>query len=303
MPLLKVEAEKLSQTDLVRGVIEEVIDREDLFAVLPFVKTEGKAYVYHRENGVVEADFLDPNDTINEGAVTFTEIMTKVRILAHDVDIDKFLAQTMDDVNDQVAIQLAAKAKGLARKFRKTLVLGNNTTNPKEFDGIDVLTAALPASQNIVAGANGAALTLSMLDELLDAIPNGADVLLMRPGTIRAYRALLRTAGGMVPGDVMNSNFGRPMLSHNGVPILENEFIDGTVDQGTATDTCSVYAIRLNETDGLHGLYAGPNAGMVVEPIGTVQNKDAWRYRVKWYAGLALKSTKSIARLKGVTNV
>jgi hypothetical protein len=101
----------------------------------------------------------------------------------------------------------------------------------------------------------------------------------------------------------MNSNFGRPMLSHNGVPILENEFIDGTVDQGTATDTCSVYAIRLNETDGLHGLYAGPNAGMVVEPIGTVQNKDAWRYRVKWYAGLALKSTKSIARLKGVTNV
>ncbi|WEU67479.1 major capsid protein [Xanthomonas phage JGB6] len=46
--------------------------------------------------------------------------MTKVRILAHDVDIDKFLAQTMDDTNDQVGIQLAAKAKGLARKYRKT---------------------------------------------------------------------------------------------------------------------------------------------------------------------------------------
>lgn len=303
MALLKVEAEKLSNNDLLRGVIEEVIDREDLFAVLPFVKTEGKAYVYNRENGVVEAEFLDPNDTVPEGAATFTEVMTKVRILAHDVDIDKFLAQTLDDVNDQVGIQLAAKAKGLARKFRKTLILGNNTTNPKEFDGLEVLVAATGATQNIVVGANGAALTLSMLDELLDAIPNGADVIMMRPGTIRAFRALLRQAGGTAPAELMLEDFGRPMLTHNGVPIIENEFIPGTVDQGTATDTCSIYALRLNETDGLHGLYAGPNAGMVVEPIGTVQNKDAWRYRVKWYAGLALKSTKSVARLVGITNV
>lgn len=304
MPLLKVEAEKLSNNDLLRGVIEEVIDREDLFAILPFVKTEGKAYVYNRENGVVEAEFLDPNDTVPEGAATFTEVMTKVRILAHDVDIDKFLAQTMDDTNDQVAIQLAAKAKGLARKFRKTLILGNNGTNPKEFDGLQVLTAATGATQNIVVGANGAALTLSMLDELLDAIPNGADVIMMRPGTIRAYRALLRQAGGTQPFELMLKDFGRPMLTHNGVPIIENEFIPGNVTQGTSTgNTCSIYAVRLNEDDGLHGLYAGPNAGMVVEPIGTVQNKDAWRYRVKWYAGLALKSTKSVARLVGITNI
>jgi hypothetical protein len=34
-----------------------------------------------------------------------------------------------------------------------------------------------------------------------------------------------------------------------------------------------------------------------------VQNKDATRTRVKWYCGLALKSTKSVARLSGVTNV
>jgi hypothetical protein len=42
---------------------------------------------------------------------------------------------------------------------------------------------------------------------------------------------------------------------------------------------------------------------MVVEPIGTVQNKDAFRWRVKWYAGLALKSTRSASRLVGITNV
>ena len=59
----------------------------------------------------------------------------------------------------------------------------------------------------------------------------------------------------------------------------------------------------MNEADGLHGIYGGPSAGMVVENIGTVQNRDANRIRVKWYCGLALKSTRSLARIKGITNL
>lgn len=299
MPLLKAEAEKLSELDLVRGVIEEVIDKDDLFAILPFVRTEGKAYVYNREKSVVEAEFLDPNDTVNEGAAEFTEVMTKLRILAHDVDVDKFLASTMSDAQSQVAVQLAAKAKGLGRKFRRTLIVGDNATNNKEFDGIAKLCATNQGQNLAVNGA----LSLSALDELLDAVPNGADAIFMRSGTIRAYRALLRAAGGTTPEHLMLPQFdGRPVLAHNGVPILVNDFIP--VDGGAGSESCAVYAVRLNEDDGLHGLFGGQTgAGMAVEEIGTVQNKDAWRYRVKWYAGLALKSTKSLARLTGVTNI
>lgn len=301
MPLLKAEAEKLSNNQLEAGVIEEIIDREDLFAVLPFMKVIGKAYVYDRENTLSEADFLDPNDAVNEGAATFTEVVAKLRILAGDVDVDKFLASTMNDTNDQVAIQIAQKAKGLARKFRRTLATGNATTDTKSFDGIARL---VDADQKIAAGTNGNALTLTMLDELLDAVPNGADVLMMRAGTIRAYRALLRASGGLEPAHVMMENFGRPMLTHNGVPIIINDFLPGDETQGSSVgNTCSIYAFRANETDGLHGIYGGDNAGIAVESIGTVQNKDAWRYRVKWYAGLALKSTKSLAVVHGVTNV
>jgi hypothetical protein len=296
MPLLKAEAEKLSENDLVRGVIEEVIEKDDLFAILPFTRTEGKAYVYNRETTVVEADFLDPNEEVQEGAATFAEVVTKLRILAHDVDVDKFLASSMSDANDQVAVQLAAKAKGLARKFRRTLVIGDNTANPKEFDGIGKLVSP---SQSI---ALDGALSLSALDELADSIPNGADVFLMRSGTVRAFRALLRAAGGTVPESIMVENFGRPMLAHNGIVILVNDYIPALGAVGS--EKCDVWALRLNEDDGLHGLFGGQTgAGMAVEAIGTVQNKDAWRYRVKWYAGLALKSTKSLARLTGVTNV
>lgn len=316
MPLLKEEADKLSNNTLVAGVIDEIIDRDDLFAVLPFVRVNSKAYVYNREDtglqnnvtaGAGRPTFLDPNDEIVEGAVPFHEVTTRLRIIAGDVDVDKFLQATESDTNDQMAVQIAKKAKAVGRKYHEALVMGNSATNSKEFDGIARMTDADNDEANdemvISAGENGGALTLSMLDQLLDTVKNGADALVMRRGTLRAFRNLLRTAGGTSAAEFMMPAFGRPMLTHNGVPILVNDFLPANEKAGTNEATCSVYAVRLNEADGLHGLYGGENAGIVVENVGTVQNKDATRIRLKWYAGLALKSTQSLARLTGVTNV
>lgn len=310
MPLLREESEKLSNNQLIAGVIDEIIDRDDLFSILPFAQVNGKAYVYNRENTLGGANWLDPNDVVQESAATFAEVVAKLRILAGDVDIDKFLQATQSDTNSQMAIQIAKKAKAVAREFHKVLATGDSSANGKTFDGLKVLadqaqqSAATVGGQQIIsAGTNGNALTLSMLDELCDAVPNGADVLVMRRGTIRAYRALLRATYGTDAVMQQLENFGRPMLTHNGIPIIMNEFLAGDEVMGTATKTASVYALRVNELDGLHGLYGGSNAGIVVENIGTVQNKDATRIRLKWYCGLALKSTRSIAALRGVTNI
>ena len=56
----------------------------------------------------------------------------------------------------------------------------------------------------------------------------------------------------------------------------------------------------MSEENGLSGIYGGDNAGIVVESIGTVQDKDATRTRVKWYTGLVNKHDKAIAALGGV---
>lgn len=298
MPLLKTEALKLTNNDLVRGVIEEVLDKEALYALLPFTETQGKAYVYNRENVLATGSWLDPNDTVTEGASSFTEVTTNLRILAGDVDVDKFLAGTMSDHSSQVAIQIAAKVKGMSRQFKQALISG--VVANKEFDGIQTLVTA---GQTVATATNGSALSFDLLDQLLDTVTLGADCIFMRQGTIRAYRALLRAAGGNDGMLMQLENFGKPVLHHNGVPILPMDFIPGNIAKGSTPNTCSVYAVRFNESDGLHGLFGGGPAGFVVEDIGTVQNKDAWRFRVKWYVGLALKSTKSIARIEGITNV
>ncbi len=293
MPLLVEEAAKLSETDLQRGIIEEIIDKEDLLAVLPFVGTAGKSYDYVRESGLSEASFLSPYDVVPEGAASFEEVSTKLRILAGDVDIDKFTAETQSDLNDQIAIQLQGKAKGITRKFRRALAQGDSTVDTKSFDGV----LKLVDSNQVIAGGE-AAMSFTMLDELLDAVPNGADAIFMHSAHIRALRALLRATGGLEPAHVMMENFGRPMLTHNGVPILVNDFLPVTDNAGKKS--AAIVAARLNESDGLHGIYGGSAAGVRMEEIGTLQNKDAIRYRVKWYAGLALKSTKSLATVDQV---
>jgi HK97 family phage major capsid protein len=302
MPLLEAEANKLSQETLERGVIEEIIDRDDLFALVPFMPIEGKAYLYNRENTISEGEFLDPYDDVPEGAASFTEVTTRLRILAGDVDLDKFLMTTQSDHNSQLAIQLASKAKALGRKFRRTLINGDNGANAKEFDGLAVL---VPSEQTLIAGENGASVTLSMIDELRDLvkIAGGPDCLMMRRSTWRAFKALLRAMNGNAATEIMIENFGRPVPAIDGLPVILNDFIPIDEVQGTNAATTSIYAVRLNEADGFHGIVGNNMAGIAVEDIGTVQTKDAVRYRVKWYVGTALKSTLSVARLKGVTNI
>jgi hypothetical protein len=301
MPLLRAEAEKLSNNVLEQGVIEEIIDRDAMFALMPFKRIVGKAYLYNRENTLSEASFLDPYEDVPEGAATFDEVVARLRILIGDVDIDNFLDETMDDTNDQTAIQVAAKAKGMARKFQRTLAIGNSATSPKEFDGLKTLCSE--SDQILTAGANGAALTFEMIDALLRRVPLGADALVMRGGTHDAVLAMLRNLGGTTPDHVTLPGNGVEVPAYRRVPIIVNDFLPGDEDQGTNSDTCSIYAVRFNEADGVHGIFGGSAAGIRVQPIGTLQNKDAERYRLKWYCGTALKSTRSLARLKGVANV
>lgn len=302
MPLLANVAAKLSNNDLVAGVIEEIIDRDEMFALLPFTKTSGPAYVYNRENVsnilTNNATFIPSGGIVPESSSDFTPVTSTLKILIGDVDVDKFSMETMSDVNDQLAIQIGLKAKYIARIFKDKLVNGDSAVSVDEFDGMKKYVTQ--TGNEIQVAANGGPLTLDLLDELIDLVPYGPDALIMHSRTIRKLRSLLRATGGTDAAMIEIPNFGVPVLAFNGIPIVRNDFIGIAETQGTATTASSIYAVRFNEQDGMHGLVGGEAAGLRIEEVGTVQNKDALRTRLKWYLGTALKSTKSLARLKGV---
>lgn len=389
MPLLKEVADRLSQNVLLAGVIEEIITEDDLFNILDFRQVNGKSLTYNRELALPSADFLAPNDTVNESAGTVEEVNTVLRAIIGDVDVDNFLNEVESDTNSQLAIQIAMKAKTVARKFADQLVNGDayqgalsggdadhftlvrvsdengKGTGTIEFDvsegtaryaapgdsagefvdisadGTYTLKSAQPSryvvitvtaanapvadstttvtitetkgftglkslvkpAQVIAAGANGGALSFDLLDELLDKVKGGpVHAIVMHERTIRAYKALLRTAGGVDSAMLQLPNFGRPVLTVSGIPIIKNNWLPTNEAKGASGNVCtSVYAVNIGPA-GFQGLYGGPEAGIRIEPIGPVQNKDATRTRVKWYCGTALYGSLAVARLEGVTD-
>lgn len=310
MPLLQAEALKLSNNDLIRGIVEEIIDVDDTFALLPFTHTQGKAYVYNRENVLADASFILPNLNVPESATSFTEVSVTLRILIGDVDVDNFINTAYSDTNSQKAVQVAHKAKAIARKFAKTFIEGDSATTfdlsalggpasvaNVEFDGIDKLC---PAGQVVSNGTNGAVLSFDKLDELIDTVKLGPDAFVMSRRTIRDFKKLLRSLTHVSPEYIQLSN-GRQALAYAGIPILLNDFIKDDKTVGTAAGVCStVYAARFNEADGVHGVYTGANAGFDVIEIGQLEGKDSTRTRVRWYCALALKATHALAKLVGV---
>lgn len=300
MPLLAVEAERLSMEDRQRGIIEEIIDKDELFALMPFARSNDQTFSYVREKTNAGGVFFSAYEDLEESASEFTSHSVLLKRLAGQVDIDNFQAEVQSASNDQVAIQLAQKAKGIGRDFRNVLVNGDATARPKEFDGLKKLVTA---GQTLWAGANGGAVSFSALDELKDLIKLGPDVLMMRQSTWRAIRALNRAMGGNTAETSMIENFGRPVKAYDGTPVIINDFLPITEVRGTNVATTSVYALRMNEADGFHGLFGGDAAGFRMEKVGLLQGKDVTRYRIKWYVAAALKATHAIGRLGGITNI
>jgi HK97 family phage major capsid protein len=292
MALTKVEAAKLTNDMLLRGVIETIISDSSVLAVLPFMSVTGTAVTYNRENAAPTVAWYDVGDTWAESTPTFTQVTAPLKILGGDADVDNFLQRTYADPNDLEAEVIAQKAKAVAYEFSNAFYTGDTGSNAKQFDG---LATVVTAGQTITAGANGAALTLDLLDQLVDTVkPGRPDALCMARRTRRKLSALRRASGNLLETDV--DAFGRRALFYDGIPILVDDFIPIDETQGSESAASSVYALKF----GRQGLMGLENGGIEVERVGELETKDASRHRIKWYVSLALFGTLGLARLKGV---
>jgi len=292
--LTKVEAAKLSNDMLLRGVIETIVKESMLLQMLPFMEVTGTAVTYNREATMPAATFYDVGDTWTEATPTFTQVTATLKILGGDADIDNFLAATYADTNDIEAEVIALRAKAVAHKFSDAFFNGDSATDPKSFDG---LTKVLNGtSQEITAGANGAQLTLDMADQLIDLVmPGKPDALFMSRRTRRKLKSLRRSSGTILETDI--NQFGQRIESYDGIPVMVDDFISDTQVQGTASNCSSIYAVKFGQGLGVMGLEHG---GIQVEQVGELETKDATRWRIKWYTGLAVFSMLGVARIKGI---
>lgn len=327
------ESAKLTQDELIAGVIENVITVNAMYQFIPFDGIDGNALAYNRENalGPVAAvntpDATDAGDgsyvgIIGPGATsgnnfaeralaknpaTFTKVTSTLTTIMGDAEVNGLIQATRsNEGNDQTAIQIASKAKSAGRKFQDMFINGTGSGATASFAGLLTLC---DSGQKANTGTNGRTYDFDVMDELMDLVVDKdgqVDYFTMPARTIRTHLSRLRALGGTSPQDVINLPRGGTVPAYRGVPIFRNDYIPTTQTKGTLSGTgTTILAGTFDDGSrqyGIAGLTAQEAAGLNVVDVGESETRDERIWRVKWYVGLALFSLKGLALADGISN-
>lgn len=305
MALTLIEAAKLVENPVQSGIIEHFARSTDILAVLPFENINGNALRYNREHELPGVGFRGVNEQYQESTGIINPVVEPLVIAGGDLDVDMFLLNTM---GGQVkTTQEFMKVKALSLAWGRAFLKGDSSTDPRFFDGLQVRCTG---NQLITTGNdnNGAALSLTMLDQLIDQVENPTHLIMSKGMRRRLTQASRNSAvGGFITFE--QDTWGRTVTRYNDLPIAIAG--DDNVGNGVlAFDelnpsavapnavTTSVYCVSLG-SGMLTGIQSGP---MRVAEIGELQSAPASRTRIEWYSGIAVFHGKAAARLAGISN-
>ena len=299
--LTLAQASLLTNDVYVQGVAQAIVVECPVLNWLPFVDLNGSALVWNEEStlGSPTTYWYAVGDTMNEATFTPAQKQVQLKMLMGDADIDHFLATTYRVPNDLTSETLTEKAKAVGYQFNGAIVYGDSAVVVNQFDGLKKILGV--GGQRLVAGSTGAALTLDMLDQLIDLVkPGKPDVIVMARRERQKMKKLWRASQASFEQLDM---FGMRVLAYDGIPILIDDnfpITEGNETGITMTGGSSIYAVQFGMKRGLVGV---TNGGLSVEKIGGLETKNANRYRIRWYSAVALTRGIGAARLAGINGL
>lgn len=304
--LTLVEAAKIQQNPLISGIIESIVTVNHMYQALPFDAIVGNALLYTRENaigGVAPIGIGGGSNVIPAAAktpATFTPVTTPLKALIGDALVDHFIETTASNNNNQKAVQVSSKAKGLGREYQRQLILGDSTVDPLEFDGLAKL---MPAAQTFAQSA--ATMTLEMLDEAISSVKSkdGAVDFMAGPDiAIRKYMSILRAAGGATIAEFKQMPDGQQLMLYRGIPFYRNDYIP-VVNGGGTVRTTDIYMGCFDDGSrkvGIAGLTSTVQAGIFVTNVGEAELTNDTITRLRFYSSMAIFSELGVAKIENV---
>jgi hypothetical protein len=300
-------AKGLEKTSIERPLIETFAAESDIIQALPFKGFSGAAYEGYRETDIGSAAFR----AINEGPSTSQGKITAFQETSFPIDVllkvDK--AIILRHGESRRATEEAMQMKRQSRLFTDTFISGDNSTNPKEFNGLKARCTVGNGRliRNSVA-SGGAALSLAALDEAIDNTRDPTHIIMSR-GQRRKFIALMRNQTLMGNVEMTKDEMGRPMVSYAGLPILSgypkdrhtavlpfNEVAAG----GGAAVTTSLFVVSFSEM-GVAGIQLKE---MQAIDLG-LSKEDGVFYKtnVSWDVGVVVEGDYSATRLDSIADL
>ena len=322
--------EYLDRDMILKGVVDWLVKESPMLKALPMKPIQGNSYKYNVSLTLPTASWLTVGSQIAESTGTYEQRSTDIYTMVQNAYTDK-AAIALNATQDPEAIDAALAAQAMAHEFEKTLIIGQTSTSSttNQFKGLlriiaEFEGAAITALNGAIAGAEGlnsqvlaaaattGALSMTLMDELIDKIkPGKPDLLFMSRLSRRRLNVLARASGSGLVLDQADL-FGIKMMHYDTIPIYVSDFLkDNLPDNSSSVTTISTYnydaarstgdnldnsfifAMQLGEQK-VQGLHAGE---MKHEREEFVEDYNAICNRYIWYCGMMCASKYSLAVL------
>ena len=309
------EMNKLVQSKLLPGVVQEVYEVGQLLPMLPITTIDSYTLKWNREGTLPTVSAKSKGEQYGwKEVATYSQPSLALKEYGDQWALVKGAQETYKDPNDYRGVIQAQIIKGALRTIEDQIIYGDATTYPKEFDGLDKLCAATSAhafgaNQDYDMGGGTVGLSIAALLALIRQCKPKPSIILM-PGTLqdKLFIYSMGKAGAIVMAR-QPSEFGKMISTVNGIPIVVSDYLS-TENDNTGGDLgtgnlVSVYAIRFGSVeDGGVSLALGGSTGgqdfFEVDHFDKLQNYNAEGIRAYCYCALAMGSTKSIARVHSI---
>ncbi len=317
----------LDRDTILRGVFEWIIEESPLMKGLSYKLMEGNALLYNVETVLPTATWIARNQQLVENTGKHDQRTTNVYTLIRTGYTNK-TAIKLNVTQDPEAVDIEKAVKAMAHEFEKTMIIGQTSVanTPNQFKGLLRTVAELETKtttdldglnndQVVVGNAATGALTMTMMDELLDQIkPGAATMLLMSRGARRKLNTLSRASGsgGLYIAQV--DQFGKKMMHYDDVPIMISDWIKDNYIEGSSSvqtivdyDFDAAAVAGTNENTMIFAFQIGEDkctalqaSEMEHERHTFIEDQHAIANRFSWEVGFACFKKFSLAVLTGI---
>jgi len=311
MMTLNEYAKSLDPSDKGRAPIEMFAASADFYDAFPIDGMTGPVWEGYRQAAKPTITFRGANEGSSSGAGKLTPFQEATFRMDHDIDVDTYIVDRMGTKRLSYEETMGIAAAG--QKWATTFITGDNTSDPREFNGLQARSALFSRAQHNSSSSGGAALSLLKLDQAINAVNKPTHIIApydSRPLWAQAARTSSLTGFVMKEftlADGSGKGVGAIPAEYNGLkflwgfpkddctpPLRFNEVGNG----GGAAVTASLYVCSFGEGR-LHGIQLKP---LTVTPPKLLENEITWRTHLSWDIGLVDEHKYCFCRLDSITN-
>lgn len=255
-------------------IIANLVDyRNPLRQNVPRKPGSGQSWLLNRRSapGTTTSQWAaDTTEPVNDDG-SYTRVTFTYRTQIARGRISRQLQATGQSYADVMQLEMEARALDFRNDEDSALLIGNNTANANQPDGLCVLITAGQCVLTTTA-SGGEALTLDELDNAIDLCRYDPNMIIASKRTRRQVSALL--SANHMTTDRIDVNGGFRLLSYNGIPVYtssnmaETKTFNGTrVTLETGSNTSELYVVDTSH------FWVGELTPLTVQPLAKVTSQ------------------------------